>query len=310
MDMKYNRVKSGFLKGCALITFTLLGHAALAVPMQQVDSEMVEQLNHEIHRLRQDLSMMQKEFYQQQTNKSISTSDRPRGEVSSQVEVQISQMEEYLRQMNGRVEEVQHMNHQLQQKLNQTIEMMEYRLVELEKRKVVQPESMVRTFPAPAENTNQPGDLGAIESNQKNMTTNGIATNTETEEAEGADKAAFEEAKRFLELTQYDQAATKFTSFITTYPSSTYLPEAHYWQGELHVIRDEKEKAAIAFLKAYQANAKGDKAGESLVRLGSLLGGMGKKQEACTTFDKAIKEFPKLVDLNKKITQERERIGC
>lgn len=300
--MRYFTVS--FSKAVIISLPLLLGtfSPAHAVEMSSSDRLMMDRMNHEIKRLQNDLSLMQKEFYKEQTDNSLRQSNRPRGDVSSQVEVQLSEMQEQLRDMNGRVEEAQHHISKLQTKLDKALDEISSRLVSLEQVKsVAKPEQMVRNYDE-TEDPNAPVDLGVNPSEK--------SAKAAEEKTENADELAFKEAKKLLEQAQYEPAAIKFQTFVTKFKNSSFLPEAYYWQGELFSIKQEDENAAVSFLKAYQTDPKGDKAGESLVRLGGVLGNLGKSKEACTTFEKAEKEFPKLANLQKQLADERQRIGC
>ncbi len=109
-------LRKTFIMGLSCVSL-LMTNPSFAVEMASRDALMMEQLSHEVTRLRQDLALMQQEFYKQKTNNSLVKTNRPRGDLSSQVEVQLSEMDEQMRQMNGRVEEAQHKVTQLQTRL-------------------------------------------------------------------------------------------------------------------------------------------------------------------------------------------------
>lgn len=288
----------------ALVAMACMSHASYAV---DVDSSalQIEQMNHEVKRLRRDLATMQKEFYKDQTSREFVKSNLPRGDISSQVELQLSENEEQLRQMNGKVEKVDFRLNAIEKKLDKTLQNISERLTQLEQSAAPASGSdMVRNFGDKPVAKPAAGDVGTSDKDLK------ATADTPEEKAAPADETAFKEAKTLLEQAQYEAASIKLQAFINTYKESSYLPEAYFWQGELSNIREEYENAAISFLKAYQTEPTGDKAGESLLQLGSALGNLDKKKEACTTFTKASKEFPKDGELKKKLDNERQRLGC
>ncbi len=303
MRFVYHLKKTYILLSTLSVLMALACYPAISQTMDvdSKDARITQQLQHEVNRLRGDLALMQKEFYKNQTNQSFVKSNLPRGDISSQVEVQLSETEAQLRKMNGMLEKTQHQLTSLEKKLDASIAEMTSRFQQLEQQSTptdgTKP-NMVRQFNTP--DSDAPIDLTSKEQ----------ATEDKTESPENADELAFKEAKKLLEQAQYDQASIKLQTFVTKFKESEFLPEAHFWQGELFNIQEKYENAAISFLKAYQSEPKGDKAGESLLQLGGVLGSLEKKSEACTTFTKAENEFPKNAELKGKLDNERQRLGC
>lgn len=272
-----------------------------------IDSQKFDQLSHEVSRMRSDMAIMQKQFYTQMQS-ADSVKKLPRGDISSQAEARMGALEEQMRGLTGKVEETQHGIAQMQQKLDKVIEDIDLRLKTLEEAKAAAQNGLVQNY-TPPKDANAPVDLAAPKKAVGDTQKAAVKPDKEDKKQDG-DKVAFKEAKGFLEQARYEKALDAFNDFLKTYKDSDYIPEVHYWSGEVYTIRKQNDKAAIAFLKAYQAKPKGPKAGDSLLRLGGVLGDIGKKSEACTTFKKAAKEFPKDTDLKKQLVDERKRVGC
>jgi len=291
----------------ALLALASSQAVSQTMDLDSKDARVTQQLQHEVNRLRGDLALMQKEFYKNQTNQSFVKSNLPRGDISSQVEVQLSETDAQLRKMNGMLEKTQHQLTSLEKKLDASIADINSRFQQLEQQNIAADgtkPNMVRQFNTP--DSDAPIDL----TSKGNSDSEKAAIEDQKEPAENADEIAFKEAKKLLEQAQYDQASIKLQAFVTKFKESKFLPEAHFWQGELFNIQEKYENAAISFLKAYQSEPKGDKAGESLLQLGGVLGSLEKKSEACTTFTKAENEFPKNAELKGKLDNERQRLGC
>ena len=65
------------------------------------------------------------------------------------------------------------------------------------------------------------------------------------------------------------------------------------------------------FLKGYKKDKKATKAADNLVKLAMSLGKLKKTKEACTTFNKALKEFPDAdPSLVENIELEKTQLSC
>jgi tol-pal system protein YbgF len=87
-------------------------------------------------------------------------------------------------------------------------------------------------------------------------------------------------------LSQNDYAGTEaaFSQLIDTYPKDPLAGNAQYWIGESYYRRNRYKNAADAFLKGYKKYKSGDKAPETLLKLGMSLAAVGQKDAACSTF--------------------------
>jgi tol-pal system protein YbgF len=61
------------------------------------------------------------------------------------------------------------------------------------------------------------------------------------------DAAAYKKAFDMLKEGKYSEASTAFTQFIATYPQSTLLDNAYYWQGEAHYVGKDFNAALRSF---------------------------------------------------------------
>lgn len=74
---------------------------------------------------------------------------------------------------------------------------------------------------------------------------------------------------------------TAMTDFITTYPKSPRIPQAQYWLGRSHALRDEHALAAKAYLELYQTAPRSDRAPDALIGLAGAMNGLKKPKDAC-----------------------------
>jgi TolA-binding protein len=76
-------------------------------------------------------------------------------------------------------------------------------------------------------------------------------------------------------------------------------------------VRAAYVQAAEVFLEGYQADPKGSKAPDSLLKLGMSLSGLDKKREACAAFDKVAKDFPGAsAGIRNTIAREKQKNSC
>jgi len=96
-------------------------------------------------------------------------------------------------------------------------------------------------------------------------------------------------------LTQNDYAGAEvaFRQLIESYPKDPLAADAQYWIGESFYRRGQYKAAADAFLKGYKKYKSGDKAPETLLKLGMSLAALGQKDAACSTFGELKTKFPR-----------------
>jgi tol-pal system protein YbgF len=101
--------------------------------------------------------------------------------------------------------------------------------------------------------------------------------------------------KGYGALTQNDYAGAEaaFRQLIESNPKDPLAANAQYWIGESFYRRGQYKNAADAFLKGYKKYKSGDKAPETLLKLGMSLAALGQKDAACSTFGELKTKFPK-----------------
>lgn len=126
-------------------------------------------------------------------------------------------------------------------------------------------------------------------------------------DATGAYNAAF----ALLKDQNYDDAETAFTQFIKQYPASDLTDNARYWLGETYYVRGNFEKAAVVFAEAFQKAPEGSKAADNLLKLGMSLGGLGKTEDACLSFEELRKRFTSASSsIMSRLSQQEKKFSC
>ncbi|HHQ4474234.1 tol-pal system protein YbgF [Aeromonas sp. S41-2] len=95
-----------------------------------------------------------------------------------------------------------------------------------------------------------------------------------------------------LKEKNYDKAIPAFEGFIKQYPSSSYVPNAHYWLGQLLFNKGDRTGAAAQFTTVATKFSKSPKRADALLKLGMLAQLDGKKAEAKNFYEQVIKGYP------------------
>ena len=127
----------------------------------------------------------------------------------------------------------------------------------------------------------------------------------------GTPKEQYTYAFNLLRQTNYDQAKIALEQFIAAHGSNPLAGNARYWLGETFYVRADYQKAAQLFFEGFQSDPKGTKAPDMLLKLGMSLVQLGKKNEACTTYDKVATDFAKSSSrIKTALSRERQRADC
>ena len=95
-----------------------------------------------------------------------------------------------------------------------------------------------------------------------------------------------------LKEKQYDRAIPEFERFIQNFPDSVYIPNAHYWIGQLLFNDGKYTKAKEHFSQVVKFFPDSPKRSDAMFKLGTVFLKLNQKAEAKRVFDKVIKEYP------------------
>ncbi len=128
---------------------------------------------------------------------------------------------------------------------------------------------------------------------------------------DGTPKERYTYAFNLLRQTNYDQAEVALKQFIEAHGSNPLAGNARYWLGETYYVRADYQKAAQFFFEAFRSNPKAKKAPDMLLKLGMSLARLGKKNEACATYNKVKSDFANsLPRIKAALTRQRQQSGC
>ncbi len=320
--------------------FLLSGSLLLAAMPAKANSDMQK----EIDDLREDLMVLQRQIYRGagssgEVSKSAAVSQEQAA--AGNVQVKIGEYDEVIRKVNGRMDTLEYQVKQLESKLDKINRDMEIRFKILEGRPV--PDNL--SSPTPAIPTTyeakvassaskavtgdgiQGDDLAPIAGSNvaapKNTTAGSadgapqqlIADDTEAKPVVTAQPKSAEEiysnGMEALNSSLYDEAEMAFQQILTQYPNDKLAGNAQYWIGEVYFKQGNYNKAKVAFKNGYEKYHNGNKAPDSLFKLGLTFKANKENKNACIVLSSFGAEFPKAnADLAKRVQAEASKLGC
>jgi tol-pal system protein YbgF len=250
---------------------------------------------------------------------------------AAQLVLRVNQLEEELRQANGRIEELENAEHRLEAELQKFRQDVEFRFGD-------------RSEGAPrdadvAEAPQSPGEPGAPQRPKKSDafdpdadpnapgaprplgTTPPSAPLAREAQAAGQPlelgkapppappasgpmivgsgvamldqpREQFNAALQAFQAGQYPEAEAGFKAFLAANPSHRLSADAVFYIGETYLQRARPREAAEQYLKVTTDYSKSARAPESMVRLGQTLAALGNNEQACATLTEFGKRYP------------------
>ncbi len=254
----------------------------------------------------------------------------------ARITVRLSDLEAELRGTTGRVETITNQIEQVGLRLDKLITDLDFRLSAIEGGSGQEMNPQVSAAPSPPDvqkvvpGASQPGFLGTISQisaptvegqgeKQKSVASapviRAVTPNALSEKKnalpEGTPKERYAFAFGLLREANYVQAEVALAEFLKAHPNDPLAGNARYWLAESYYVRGQYVQAARAFHSGYQAAAQGPKATDMLLKLGMSMSNLDKKQEACASFGKLLKDFPDAPErIVSKVIFESKKVGC
>ena len=219
--------------------------------------------------------------------------------------VQLSQMDETLRQTVGRMDMIEHQLKTLEDKINMINKDIDVRIKMIEGKPIegggLSAQKKIEKFDAPiAEAVPVSVSGGAVTKGEK-------LPDVKTKSAE----EVYQEGLDAINSGKNEEATDRFTAFLTKFPDHKLSSNAQYWLGESYYARKDYAKAAVAFAKGYEKYKDSNKGADNILKLGMAMQMLGKKDEACTAFVNLEKEFPKASqNLKERAKKSAEDLAC
>lgn len=148
------------------------------------------------------------------------------------------------------------------------------------------------------------GDQGALQGGtlgQLTTASNGAALDGRSEYDAGVAAA---------QAGRLEEARSRLSGFLGTYPDSALAGEASYWLGETHLAASDYNNAATRFLDAVTLYPSNPRAADAMVKLAGTLTLLGKTPEACSTYREVATRFPSNAGAVARAEAEASRAGC
>jgi tol-pal system protein YbgF len=127
----------------------------------------------------------------------------------------------------------------------------------------------------------------------------------------GSVEQQYEAAQQMLRAGQYAQAEQTLREIVARNPRHQLAASAQYWLGETYYVRQDYQNASVAFADGYKNYPKGNKAPDTLLKLGMSLSALKKDQDACAVYDRLAKEYPTAPEIvRRRATEERRKSRC
>ncbi len=316
----------------AIVVACALGGAASIAPPAAAQEAGVRPLTDELQRLRNDVKDLQRFIYRGEVvqqpvapgeSSAAPVADPDAAARAARVEVRLGQIEDEMRSLTGRLEEVGFRIDTLASRIDKLIGDVDFRLSAIEKAQAERaeqaaaapaggqvaavPGSEAPAAPAPA---SEPGTLGTVPLTALSGEQAPAAPTTPALPA-GTPKQQYDYAFSLLRQQEYGEAERALTAFIGAHPDDSLTGNAYYWLAETYYVRREYQKAAGYFASGYRNFPEGTKATDNLLKLAMSLANIDQKDKACFTFKELAERVPDASpSIKPRAESESRRAGC
>ncbi|WP_185983317.1 tol-pal system protein YbgF [Aureimonas mangrovi] len=258
--------------------------------------------------------------------------------------VRLSQMEEEIRRLTGRVEEMSFLVLQLQEQLRNAQEDNELRFQDLEggsggggqtpeRRSEATPPAAGGSgdgefaLGLPPQGTSagvnatsgQGDDIGtlldqaSLEDLGGAISQDGASGGSQTVASINANGPVelYSLAYNYMLAGDYQLAEQSFRQYADTYPDSEDASDARYWLGESLFAQNKFRDAAEVFLNAQKAHPESTKAPEMMLKLGMSLARLDNAETACVTYAEVERRYPSMsANVKRKLDEEETAARC
>lgn len=271
------------------LLFTAKAHAQEIIGIQE-----------QIDAIKEEMMILQRKVYRDNTDSSVYESNPARAEVK------IGEYDQVIRNLNGKVEELEFKIKTLEEKINTINKDMDIRFRLLEGKPIPAGQASLQT----PKKFDTAIATGAPKSIVGDNISTGNLKDLMPEQSMSADEL-YTTGLEALKGNDLQKAENHFSIILNKYSSDKLAENAQYWLGEVYYKDKKFDKAAVAFAKGYNNYKNGSKGADSLLKLGLSMAQIGKKEEACLAFVNLPNEFKKANDsIKAKAKNEAQKLGC
>ena len=99
-------------------------------------------------------------------------------------------------------------------------------------------------------------------------------------------------AYELIKGKEFDKAVMAMNSFINQYPRGGYTANAHYWLGELYLVKKAYPDAIQQFQTVLKAFPSSSKTSDCSLKIGYALAASGQKRSARQQLQEVIRDYP------------------
>ncbi len=238
-------------------------------------------LQQEVNRIKEDIVVIQRQLYRDKNDNAVA----PQESVSN-VQVRLGEYDQMIRDMNGKVENIEYRLSTLEKKMEMIDKDIELRFSQFQR------QNGSATSNANASPSKTPAPLPKAP--------DGVSA-----------KDLYEQALNDLKEDKLSDSELKFSQFLGSYPKDDLAGNAQYWLGEIYYKQQNFAKAAVAFKDGYSKYPEGSKGPDCLLKLGLSMKALNKTQEACTAFTNIPTIFGKVnPEIARRATEEAKGLNC
>ena len=309
----------------AILFGTLLGWAALPSAWAQMDSREAIGLQNQIYQLRQELQQLRDQAGRGgYAPPARSSGYSGGGDMAAQLLTRVDALEEQVRQLRGRIDELQNMQQRQSADLAKRIDDLAFQM----NPQGAQPSRPTNPPPgaAPSPYAPQPSPYAPQPSPYAPQTATPLAPAASTppnpaptqptpsvvqpSTAPRTPERALQEGNAALARRDYI-AAEQAAREVLANRTSPRAYDAQFLLARSLIGLKQYPQAAIAYDDTYNRSRKGIYAQDALLGLANALGALNERKAACDTLQRLQTEFPQLrTDLREEAAASRQRAGC
>jgi len=210
-----------------------------------------------------------------------------RGQTAGQ-RAEIEMLKENIRTLNGRLEEIEHLQKQRVKTLEESDSKIDGRLVRIEEEA-----GTYRTYKDRIARIEQYLSLEAKEKTGTRTPASPKKDDQKEIPKEITEDELYTSALQTYDKGNYSAAREKFQEFMVKYPESDKADNCQFWIGESFYQEKWYEKAILEYQKVLEKYPKGNKVQASLLKQGLSFYNIGDKQNATLVLNELIQKYPK-----------------
>jgi tol-pal system protein YbgF len=264
---------------------------------------------------------------------AVATPQSVRAQSGFQTDQRIDALQDQMRQMTGRIEELSNQVNQLKAQLDRQASDNDVRFQQLQggggglggaapqltppggsasAELPPQPKPPLGAGADPSQPPSRSGNLGTLpgrQQQQEEPPQQQAAAGGALPSGNAQDQYNY--AMGLLTQANYPAAEQAMRAFVQKYPKDPLAGNAQYWLGETYYVRKDYGNAATAFAQGYEKYPKGPKAADDLLKLGMSLTALNQKADACRSYARLQHDFPAPPQsIKDRLTAEKQRAGC